>query len=87
LFPAWGRKPDFRAVRGVHSGLGLVFVAAQGVLPSLVIFAAAVLLVDLLGLAHLDFHGRTVSDLPMTTGLAVRSVVVALAPEFTPAAW
>ncbi|NOZ93647.1 MAG: CPBP family intramembrane metalloprotease [Acidobacteria bacterium] len=79
--PWWIRRV-WRPVR-----LGLVFVAAQGLLPNLVVMGTAVLLADVLGVVSFDFHGKTISDLPVTTGLGIRSVVIVLALGFTLAAW
>ncbi len=79
---SWWLRRVWRPVR-----LGLVFVAAQGFLPNLVVMGTAVLLVDVLGVVSFDFHGKTVSDLPVTAGLGVRSVVILLALGFTLAAW
>lgn len=79
---SWWIRRVWRPVR-----LGLVFVVAQGLLPNVVIMGVAALLIDVLGVISFDFHGKTVSDLPVTTGLIVRAVVVLLALGFTLLAW
>lgn len=79
---SWRLRRVWRPIR-----LGLVFVAAQGLLANLVIMGLAVFLVDVLGAVAFDFHGKTISDLPPTAGLVVGNVALALALGCTLVAW